>query len=246
MSPKNQEQTRGKAKKGKEKPPKPKVPWQYSKAKELLTKDIVDGVVDDNMPPREVIRLRPEYAEYKEYFANYLRTLRASIKANKANAALASRAVKHDRRVMIPFASKPYPAWRRSEADISLKADIADNKHKEMKPKELYESREEYHKFYPLGVFRNHIYQEENSKRESSYWLHRNDKKKTKQEKYRGKDNDETPDQDHYNRYFDYNYESYYDGKGQADDESDSDEEDDDDEDDKSGWNSRNNTMAFI
>jgi len=233
--------------KTKEKPPKPKVPWQDSEARKMLYKDIVDGVVEDCMPPREVILMRPEYNEYREYFANYLRTLRLSIKRNIANAELASRAVKHDRRVMLPYASKPYPPWRRSEADVSLKADIADGLHRTMKPQDMYESRKEYKDVYPLSVFRGHIYQEINSQRESSYWLHRNDKKNKK--KNNNKDEEEM---EHYNRYFDYNYESYRDAQGQedaykrgdgdaVDDAVDSDEE----EEDKSGWNSRNN-VAFI
>ena len=255
-------------KKTKEKPPKPKVPWQDSKARKLLYKDIVDGLVDDHLPPRVVIRMRPEYDEYQEYFANYLRTLRMSIKKNKDNAALASRAVQHDRRVMLPFASKDYPPWRRSEADVSLKADIADKLHERLKPKELYESRPEYKDVYPLRVFRNHIYQEVNSERESSYWLHRNAKKTNKNKKTSDKEEGNEEPLEHRNRYFDYNYESYRDAQGQEEDEYDSNDHDapfspmqqykmyaagaddevdasDEEEEDKSSWNSRNN-MAFI
>jgi len=217
--------------KNKEKKKKPAVPWQFSRAKELLYKDIVDGVVDDSMPPRVVVAMRPEWEEYSDGFAGYLRTLRISIRKSQENAAVASRAVKHDRRVMIPVANTKYPAWRRSEADVALKGDLADGKHKEMKPKELHASREEY-SVYPLKVFRKHIYQEVNSERQSSYWLHRADKDKGKKKnKFKQEPEQEQQESNgHYNRYFDYNYESYHDAHG-LNDSDDSDEDDDNEED---------------
>ena len=59
----------------------------------------------------------------------------------------------------IPCRQQTYPNWHTHEARHSLRQDIAEGKHKAMKPKELHETRTEYQQF-PLDVFRHHIYQE--------------------------------------------------------------------------------------
>ena len=52
------------------------------------------------------------------------------------------------------------PNWDQSDAQRLLKIDIDNNKHNTMTPKDLYESRPEYHKVLSLKVFRSHIFQE--------------------------------------------------------------------------------------
>jgi len=64
--------------------------------------------------------------------------------------------------------------WHKSEAKTLLKKDIDDGKHKEMKPEVLHGTREEYQAF-PLKTFRNHIYQEVDSRAKRA---HRYAKKK--------------------------------------------------------------------
>jgi hypothetical protein len=64
--------------------------------------------------------------------------------------------------------------WHKSEAKNLLKKDINDGRHKEMKPEVLHGTREEYQAF-PLKTFRNHIYQEVDSRAKRA---HRYAKKK--------------------------------------------------------------------
>ena len=52
-----------------------------------------------------------------------------------------------------------YPEWDGSEADKQLKADIDEGLHEVLEPAELWNLREAYDD-YPLPVFRDHIYQE--------------------------------------------------------------------------------------
>ena len=57
---------------------------------------------------------------------------------------------------------------------VLVKLDINEGLHEHLTPSELYQSREEYQEF-PLQVFRNHIYQEVDSRTKRA---HRYQKKK--------------------------------------------------------------------
>jgi hypothetical protein len=53
-----------------------------------------------------------------------------------------------------------------------------------LKPKDLWETREEY-KAFPLDVFRNHKYREERKQKEKVYWQKkRNDKARKTHEEF--------------------------------------------------------------
>lgn len=80
----------------------------------------------------------------------------------------------------LPVAQKKYPPWCSSKAEALLKADVDQEKHKSMAPKDLYETNNEYKKF-PLVVFRNHIHQETRGRLERAYWLVKKEEKKEKQ-----------------------------------------------------------------
>jgi hypothetical protein len=98
----------------------------------------------------------------REKFTERLR--RARKKANELNArsAFDVAAIAHDRLIhpVRPTNSRNEPRWEGSQAQVFLQHDIAARTHWNMKPQELYNSREVYHEF-SLTIFREHIYQEE-------------------------------------------------------------------------------------
>jgi len=136
--------------------------WATSTAKRLLTDDIINGNVTHDMPAKEVYMWRPEYAATEwQKFPRRLRDLRKQLNVGKTKANKDAEALAHDRQL---FPKKTHstlnlPNWDQSDAQRLLKEDIDNNKHKVMKPKELYESRNEYQVF-SLDVFRGHIHQE--------------------------------------------------------------------------------------
>ena len=75
-----------------------------------------------------------------------------------------------------PLRLPPYPLWHKHKARNLLKKDIDNGKHKNRKPIELYNDRDEYKEF-PLSIFRKHIYQDLDSQAKKEY---RYAKKKTR------------------------------------------------------------------
>ncbi|KAL3800320.1 hypothetical protein HJC23_003616 [Cyclotella cryptica] len=65
-----------------------------------------------------------------------------------------------------------YPFWNRNAASVSLRSDVENGVADKLKPAELWESRDEYKRHFPLKVFRGHIYQEKRAQREKGYWVH--------------------------------------------------------------------------
>ena len=76
-------------------------PWKKSKAKKMLTDDIISGVVDEAMDAAEVWLMRYEYSfyEYKNFQTN-LRNLRAAIRKAKDSAARGHLALQYDLNLM--------------------------------------------------------------------------------------------------------------------------------------------------
>jgi hypothetical protein len=145
--------------------------WKNSIARKLLEEDLRSGKIPlegDVMKPQDVFLQRPEYAEFCEYedFPRRLRELRKQISRKNERALVAANALSHDRRI--------YPKertdktgkvrWEGSEAERLLRLDIDAGKHETMAPKLLYAERREYQEF-PLKVFRNHIYQEQRTRK---------------------------------------------------------------------------------
>jgi hypothetical protein len=62
-----------------------------------------------------------------------------------------------------------YDFWDGHDAQRLLAADVKEGRTAWMKPTQLHQSWDEYKEF-PLAVFRSHIYQEEQQKRETAYW----------------------------------------------------------------------------
>jgi hypothetical protein len=155
-------------------------PWKNSKAKKLLTQDLISGEIpldSDDMQPMIVYHQRPEFIDF-EYtrFRDRLRELRNQIIEKTARAASDSAAHARDRQIY-PKPTHNHrgePRWEGSEAERLLRVDMDENKHKNMKPMELYNTREEYYDNYKLVVFRKHIDQEERCRKFLVYWAKKN------------------------------------------------------------------------
>jgi hypothetical protein len=153
----------------------PPSPWEHSKAKKLLYKDLVDGIVTADMKPKQVYDMRREFQQYQlKNFRNNLKTLREDLTRKIESAAFDSQALAKDREIFprSEFAAGGYPRWDGSEAQQLFLHDFEHGKHTEMKPAELHQTRQAY-LLFPLDVFRNHIYQEKREKLESPYWLNK-------------------------------------------------------------------------
>ena len=162
-------------------PPKKKPDWRFSKAKQLLWKDVVKERVTEHSDPSEVFLMRKEYFPFKDKFAQYLEALLEKRASEQALADATSAAIANDRIARGPPANaRGYPIFQGSEAERLLQLDMDLDKHNEFEPKELYGQREEYQE-WPLTVFRNHIHQELRKRIEGKYW------KEYKQERFQKK-----------------------------------------------------------
>jgi len=141
--------------------------WAESKSKALLRSELLSGTITPEMKPRDVFALHPEEHGKWNYgnWSTNLRTLRAAIDRDRGRMQRDVISYGHDlatvKALRAPTDKTP---WHRSPAFRLLKQDIDDGKHKQMKPKELYESRPEYHTDFTLEEFRKHIYQENDSR----------------------------------------------------------------------------------
>jgi len=153
----------------------PEIPWQDSKAKALLRQDIIDGIVpkipSNSMPTNVIFTSRPEYAEYGyTQFGSRLSNLRKQVKRDLRRANEDRRRLENYLESHPPhsYTEHGYPEWEGSKAQEQLRKDMADNLHEVMLPLELWCLREEYD-YYPLKVFRDHIYQETRTKKYYNY-----------------------------------------------------------------------------
>jgi hypothetical protein len=102
------------------------------------------------MEPRVVYAQRPEFATF-EYtqFRDRLGALRRQIIEKKDRSITDSAALAHDRQIH-PDATHNHrgePRWEGSEAERLLRLDMDEDKHKSMKPKNVFLSRTEYQDF---------------------------------------------------------------------------------------------------
>ena len=101
--------------------------WGTSDAKELLRKDINEGRVTEEMQPKQVYGMHPEYKKYKyTNFTTNLKALRESIRDK----------------------GKYWTDWGTSEAKELLKKDIEEGRVTEqMQPHQVYEMHPEYKRY---------------------------------------------------------------------------------------------------
>ena len=153
--------------------------WRSSKAKELLKRLILDGTVSANDLPEDVYKLHEEFQLYN--FKNFkvnLKSLHESIAKGKKASERDSIAFAND----LAICGRPThtrqgtPVWAGSNAELLLKEDIYNGVHRVIGPEDLWKSREEFQEF-PLGKFRDKIYQVERKFMQRSYWLNRETKK---------------------------------------------------------------------
>jgi hypothetical protein len=81
-------------------PPKKAAPWGKSKAKRLLSEDIVKGAVTATLNPKDLYAMRPEYSMYRfERFWANLSNLQTKVGGLKEWAAEDTAALIHDRQL---------------------------------------------------------------------------------------------------------------------------------------------------
>lgn len=146
--------------------------WRKSKARNYLCSLLATGELPDrhSIKPKEVFdkycKQRPEFKHFQDYkdlkFASKLLYLRNMMKDRSDRSKEDAAALAHDRLIFPPPTedTKGRPIWAESRAKNLLVEDIKNGKHKTMKPKVLYESRDEYHADYDQDFFREKIYQE--------------------------------------------------------------------------------------
>ena len=138
--------------------------WEHSKAKAVL-KQLFES--DESMMKKdeeELYHLSPDlFGQYRfDRFKENSKNLKKKITEDREMNAFQEAALVHDRQ-MFPKNSNThwgYGRWDQAEAKTQLRADVKNNLHKSMKPKDLRQSKIEVYGQFPLDVFRNHIYQE--------------------------------------------------------------------------------------
>jgi hypothetical protein len=170
----NMEQASNKNDKKKKKPKfkEPKIKWLKCKARELLYKDIYEGRVpsvakdankQSTMPLRDIYLMHSEYADYDyEKFSGRLSSLRKIVNENNRRAEADQAAFdqyKNNHQASL-FSHKGYIQWQGSDAQNSLLQDLEEGVHLVKTKRQLWLSRSEYHDEFPLGAFRDYIYQE--------------------------------------------------------------------------------------
>jgi hypothetical protein len=149
--------------------------WETSKAKKLLMDDIKSNTVTADMRPKEVQKMRNEYAAINyNLFSSRLRNLRKQITTQQERSENNKKAHDHDRK-LYPiglFDSSGLPRWHGSSAAVLLKEDLLAGRYTIGQPKVLYQSRAEYQRF-PLTVFRRHIHQQIKTEK---YWKYYGDR----------------------------------------------------------------------
>jgi hypothetical protein len=140
--------------------------WATSEAKRLLRNSIIAGIVKRGDVAVEVYKSNPEYQKFAiANFKTNMKNLIEAIALDYKRMAEDCRGYGHDVELLReyrknnPTIQEHITPWHQSIAKKLLEDDMNNNKHLEMQPMELYQSRLEYREF-PLQVFRNHIYQE--------------------------------------------------------------------------------------
>lgn len=147
----------------------PKIKWRKSLAKELLYERIIDGSIpldpaDESMSLEEIYSVEAEFNKYSfEQFGDRLNKLRENIIGNtkRADEDLAAFENYIENHEVSLFSHKGYAQWQGSTAQELLWDDLDEYRNNpNMKPKDLWLSREEYHQEWPLHAFRSKLEQE--------------------------------------------------------------------------------------
>lgn len=178
------------------------IPWKDSKAKEVLTKDILSGFVPDSMTAKEVYNDAREgrhlhYApyDYKNFVTN-LRNLRKLLRTQEVLAIECQSNLDRELFLYPPSDLDPrgYPRWDRSNAPACLKKDVDDMIAGKLTatPSQIHAANPVY-RLFPLKVFIDHINQEKKSRQQSSYWVNfKKDQQQKKMQKQQHRQNKAT------------------------------------------------------
>ena len=166
-----------KTKKSGEKLVEPEIGWRDSKAKKLLYKALMRGIIPakardqqnkSTMDLKDIYSMRTEYLEYRyDMFSGRLSSLRSTFSTNtdRAEDDQAAFDVHVENNEVSTMSHKGYIQWQGSESQRLLREDVedgemekyADQKFPKMK---FWQSRPEYYNEFPLNVFRDKIAQE--------------------------------------------------------------------------------------
>lgn len=156
---------------------KNRTPTAWEIAKPFLEKDYLEKRITDDMAPSYVYTLRTEFQNCKyTNFRNNFRRMKNTIMDLKDRADEELDLLQFDLG-LFTLASEKEDCWDGSEAKRLLPDDLLC--HPDMKPKQLWMSRDEYQKF-TLKQFRDHIHQLSRAKLETNYWLVKRKKKEMK------------------------------------------------------------------
>jgi hypothetical protein len=142
-----------------------KTKWIHSSEKKQLKKDIIDGVVTDDMTAAFVYNMRDgSYHKfpYNRFKVN-LKNLQLAIKKLQNSSADDAIALENASQQW-PIQNDPpnYPPWHNSRAKLLLLTDINSGTIEGLPPTEVRLMRPEYLE-YPLKVFRDHLNKEKKS-----------------------------------------------------------------------------------
>lgn len=156
-------------------------PSAWEIAKPLLEEDFFAGKATSSMSPQEVIDLRPGiYGKIPR--GNFLTNWRALKKRIEAQQ---ERALKDEERaknfMKITKLARDLPSeWHGSPAESLLKTDVKNERHVNVNPRILYNSRDEYKEF-KYETFRKHVHQYARAELEQPYWMVQKEKKQAKE-----------------------------------------------------------------
>ena len=145
--------------------------WRTSEEKAQLRRDIVEGRIDGWIAEWVYEMHGGIYKKFKfKNFQNNLRRLRLAIWKQQRRAFYDTTFYYNDMMADRPPAPPTREEhWNTSRAKDLLEEDIDAGNHKQMKPKELWQTRAEYQEF-SLDVFRDHIYQAVKARTKKAYW----------------------------------------------------------------------------
>lgn len=145
------------------------IDWKNSAARDIIIQDLESGLLSldrNEMPARMAWDLMyKNMIEFKDVlytqFRDRLNDHRKVMSAKKIESKRQLDLFNYSKTLHPPKEknSKGEPIWENHPAQELLRKDVADMKHKEMKPQALQASRHEYQVF-DSKVFRDHIYQE--------------------------------------------------------------------------------------
>lgn len=137
------------------------IPWKKSREKEMLKKDIIDGVVREEMNPEQVYNMHAGYKKFKYVnFKQNLRSLHKTINRKKHAMIVGNVAFERFKRSAESYGggnSTEQISWYNSKAKKLLASDIDAGYHLAKNPKEIWQSRQEYQEF-ELDKFRKYFY----------------------------------------------------------------------------------------